>query len=329
MQYKLLEITTQYEQYIRKFYKTHSNTDKMSYDDLFSEIVGDGFGESNFIHCHLNKLGVESKIIFYNNRNLQDKWCIHHKNLSYFDILLLQIKDFMPDIIMISDMCVFSREETMAIKECIGIKKVKLVGFYFTTLSDVFQRNAILYDQIYTGNKVYLNHMKNIGLPSYLLRHAFEPSILDKVVKCKERNQVCFSGSIIVGEYAHSNRLDMLDAIIKANIPYTFYGNILGSIQEVIESEEGKKYIGIIAEVVKNMERETFGIEYYSTLKQYKVCLNMHGTRMDNGAGNMRMFEVTGIGGCLLTDHRGEISELFDVDREIVVYQSREEWVEK
>lgn len=77
------------------------------------------------------------------------------------------------------------------------------------------------------------------------------------------------------------------------------------------------------------MEKEIFGIEYYSVLKQYVVCLNMHGARLDYGAGNMRMFEVTGIGGCLLTDHRSENSELFDVDREMVVYHSLEEMVEK
>lgn len=320
---------TQYEQYIRKFYKSHNDTDKLSYEELFSEIIADSYAESDFMHRHLNKLGIESTIIFCNNRNLQDKWYPYKKDISYFDILLLQIKDFMPDIVMISNMCFFSQSETIAIKECLGIKKIKLVGYHFTTLSDVFRKNALLYDQIYTGNKVYLSFMKNSGLPSYLLRHAFEPSILGRVTQFKEKNRICFLGSIIIGENAHNNRLDMLDTMTKANVPYTFYGNIFGTIQEVIASEKGKKYINIIAEIAQNMKKEVFGIEYYSVMKQYKICLNMHGARMDYGAGNMRMFEVTGVGACLLTDYRSENSELFDVDSEIVVYHSLEDMVEK
>lgn len=328
-QYKLLEITIQYENFIRQFYQYHTDISNLSYDELFTEIVENCFAESDFIHRQLNEMGIESKVVFYNNRNLQDKWCPHQKNISYFEILLLQIKDFMPDVIMISDICFFSQNETIAIKDCLGSKKIKLIGYHFTTLTDSFKKNAILYDQIYTGNKVYLSFMKNIGLPSYLLRHAFEPSILDKIAKYNKKNEICFLGSIIVGENAHSNRLELLDAMIKSKIPYTFYGNIYGQIQEVIASEKGKKYINIIAGIAKDMKKEVFGTKYYTIMSEHKICLNMHGMFMDYGAGNMRMFEATGIGACLLTDLRSENSELFDVDREIVVYDSLNDMVEK
>ena len=43
----------------------------------------------------------------------------------------------------------------------------------------------------------------------------------------------------------------------------------------------------------------------------------------------MRLFEVTGVGTCLLTDWKKNIGELFEPDKEIVTYSSLEECSEK
>lgn len=328
-QYKLLEITTQYDQYLREFYSNHDDIIDLSYDELYNLLVNDCFAESDFLHRQLNKMGIESKVIFCNNRNLQNKWKQTNAERTSIEILLSQIKEFLPDVILISCISYFSKEETIRIKESLGNKKVKLVGFHFTILDTAFKQNAILYDQIYTGNNVYVNFMKENGLSAYLLRHAFEPDILPIVSKNVKKNEICFLGNIIVGENAHNNRLDMLDSIIKSNLPYVFHGNIYGLIQEVLSSESGRKYMAIISEVARNMKTGVFGLKYYSTLSQYNICLNMHGTRMNYGAGNLRMFEATGVGTCLLTDDRSENADLFDINDEIVVYSSFEDLIEK
>lgn len=43
----------------------------------------------------------------------------------------------------------------------------------------------------------------------------------------------------------------------------------------------------------------------------------------------MRLFEATGVGTCLLTDWKENLSSLFDVDREVVTYRSTEECLER
>ena len=43
----------------------------------------------------------------------------------------------------------------------------------------------------------------------------------------------------------------------------------------------------------------------------------------------MRLFEATGVGTCLLTDWKENLSELFEIDREIVTYKSVDECIEK
>jgi spore maturation protein CgeB len=57
--------------------------------------------------------------------------------------------------------------------------------------------------------------------------------------------------------------------------------------------------------------------------------LNMHVGVAGDYAGNMRIFEVTGVGSCLLTDNKKNIGELFETDKEILVYNSTEDCLEK
>lgn len=337
-QYKLLEIETQYDQYLRQFYRTHTDIDKLSYDELFSMFGEDSFAESDFLHRYLCELEIESKLIFCNNRNLQDKWVKNNKKLSYFDILLLQIKEFSPDVILISNMNYFTREETIIIKDCLP-ECGKLVGFHFSDIRDKFMQNVSLYDQIYTGCAYFVNIMRNKGIPAYLLRHAFEPSILDKLSKSEKENKICFSGSVYLNKNIHSNRLDMFNKLIESNIPFDFYGDIQGNIQSddstaenglsVSVKEKQQKYLNIIKKIEKYRKPGLFGIGYYDILNQYNIGINMHTPIIGNGAGNIRMFETTGIGSCLLTDYKSENAELFDVENEIVVYKSIEDMVEK
>ncbi len=72
-----------------------------------------------------------------------------------------------------------------------------------------------------------------------------------------------------------------------------------------------------------------FGIDMYRVLRQSKVTFNRHTDRAEDSVGNMRMFEATGVGSCLLTDTGKNMSDLFEEDYEVVTYSSIEECIEK
>src|SRR5690606_30132161 len=72
-----------------------------------------------------------------------------------------------------------------------------------------------------------------------------------------------------------------------------------------------------------------FGLEHMKILARSKVALNNHSEIAGNSSGNMRMFEATGMGACLLTDHKDDVATWFEPDREIVTYRSTEEAIEK
>lgn len=72
-----------------------------------------------------------------------------------------------------------------------------------------------------------------------------------------------------------------------------------------------------------------FGLEMYKTLKRIDVLFNLHGEHNRGNTTNMRMFEATGVGSCLLTDEGPNVRDLFEPGREIVTYSGVEDCIEK
>ena len=72
-----------------------------------------------------------------------------------------------------------------------------------------------------------------------------------------------------------------------------------------------------------------FGIEYYQLLKSSDIVFNMHSTAAKNTVDNMKMFETTGAGTCLVTDTGSNMKDLFEEDKEVVTYSSVDEAIEK
>ena len=72
-----------------------------------------------------------------------------------------------------------------------------------------------------------------------------------------------------------------------------------------------------------------YGLSMYQQLYQSKCTLNTHIDLSAKFASNMRLFEATGIGTCLLTELQDNLPLLFKPDTEVVTYQCADEAVEK
>jgi spore maturation protein CgeB len=70
-------------------------------------------------------------------------------------------------------------------------------------------------------------------------------------------------------------------------------------------------------------------MELFRTLRDSRATLNVHAGSATRFTSNMRLFEATGAGTCLLTDAAPNLAELFEPDREVAVYSSDDECVEK
>jgi spore maturation protein CgeB len=63
----------------------------------------------------------------------------------------------------------------------------------------------------------------------------------------------------------------------------------------------------------------------YQALHHSKITLNSHIDMAGREAGNMRLFEATGVGAFLLTDFKDNLHTLFAPEREVAAWRSIDE----
>jgi len=78
-----------------------------------------------------------------------------------------------------------------------------------------------------------------------------------------------------------------------------------------------------------NCHEPLIGIDMYRLLSQSRITFNKHADAAFGDVGNMRMFEATGVGTCLLTDTGDNMTDLFEENKEVVVYRTIDEAVDK
>lgn len=72
---------------------------------------------------------------------------------------------------------------------------------------------------------------------------------------------------------------------------------------------------------------QAWGRQMYQCLRSSRVTLNHHGD-VAPYANNMRLFEATGVGTCLVTDWKANLVDMFTPGKEAVAYRNPEECVE-
>lgn len=72
-----------------------------------------------------------------------------------------------------------------------------------------------------------------------------------------------------------------------------------------------------------------FGLELYKRLHNSNITVNKHALVASPYVDNLRLFDATGVGSCLVTERGENLHELFIEDQEVVCYSSKEECIEK
>ena len=79
----------------------------------------------------------------------------------------------------------------------------------------------------------------------------------------------------------------------------------------------------------KNIYSERYGLDYYEVINKTKIVLNRHTDFASMAVGNMKMFEITGMGACLITDNASNLKDLYQAETEVVTYNNYDEAEEK
>lgn len=328
--YSILEITTLPNGYLDKFSKIINISNDIS--EIMEKISEDNYAESDFIHYQLRKMGHRSELIYYDDRIVG---LLPVDGKTRFEKLKKYVQLVKPDVIFLSDCYMFTKKEIEHLRHYDRNRKAKIVGFHYADFRRELLKLAKCFDQIYTGDKYYAEFYRNQGLNAYMLRHAFEPRLLDQIDINKINNRVVFIGNISTSGM-HKKRFELIYELLRRGVAIDVFGNVKNdsynclnrAIKKMMKNKDDclEKY----EELCKVVKPGVYGNEYYKTLASYSICLNIDAEDELGTAGNMRLFEATGVGTCLLNEaNRRGLSDLFNLESEVVTYNDLDDMVDK
>ncbi|MBL7928259.1 MAG: glycosyltransferase family 1 protein [Bacteroidia bacterium] len=341
MNYRFVRLTNYYPQVIDWFYKTNPAAASASYNRQYQNISANVLDQvSAYIH-ELNNFGYEATEIISNAKDLQLAWLIENRftpTLPVNETVLNQLKKLKPDILWIDDLSLAEPYFISAIRSSIPELKL-LITHLCAPYNKSIETKLKFFDLVITCTPAFANELKSLGLNSTLIYHGFDSRILDflKPVPAQQ-HAIVFSGSLYTGSAYHQGRIRFLEKMINAGLDLEIFANTESrlkftarKIYELLKHDFGRslntKYYS--RNLKQKIKAPVFGKEMYTLLGNSKICFNMHGEVAGNSAGNIRLFEATGMGTCLVTDYKDNIHELFEPEKEIVTYRSAEECIDK
>ena len=365
---RLLKLGIYYSAYLRDFYAKRPGLKDQTYAAQHAALIDDCFGSSDFWTKAFEKLGYETADIIANAEFLQARWAKENdirfdENREPFEIAAAQIKKIRPDVLLIADYSVINAEFIRNIRrECPSIRLI--LGWCGAPYKDL--SNIREWDIALSCVPELVAEFRAQNIQSFHVNHAFAPRILDEIdIKSKPNIDFAFIGSIVKQNKFHIERENLLFELIEKTNLQIWSDIIRPSIRQKSENSARRKAhkivsaarsAGISEKLLNNLPlvrkvagwdappdleqfideriaRRTrpplFGIEMFQQLRDSRVVFNNHIDISPVSASNMRLFETTGIGTCLITDWKENLADLFEPDAEVLTYRSAAECAEK
>jgi len=364
MSYRFVRVTQYYRDFLNEYYGKSPDIQSKTYKEQYQHLMDQNYSYSDFFALHMEKLGNEAMEIVVNAYPLQKAWANENNvNARGWQLVIEQIRAFRAEIVYLQETVIFSEEFVRSLKEEVpGIRKI--IGMCCTILTSSALKTYPAYDILLSCSPEYRNMLAENGLKSQLFYHGFESSLAKTIgVKTAEKiPEVLFIGSFLSTNDYHRERLSFIEQMISAGIPMKIISSVKQESVLMTGSKQLSYYLVRILQkarlnqlsmklpLIKRMalmnsrpermklsaafrqqliSKSVFGTEMLRELSGYKIGFNIHAGIAGEYAANIRMFEVTGMGSLLLTDHKKNINDLFVPDEEIICYSSVGECLEK
>jgi spore maturation protein CgeB len=363
MNYRFVKVTSFYRDFLKRYYDQNSTVMNLGYDDQMAHLMGKAYSWADFYARHLRELGQDAYEIVANATPLQNAWSKEHSSSSNgVDIVLEQLKFLKPDVIMFQDSYNFNGEWIRELKK--SVPSIKLTfGFGCSPFNNLHLEQFRAFDFMIVCSPRFSIDFQKAGLKVYTLLHAFEDSLLAEIEINNSYPETDFSflGSFIPGSQGHVLRQQVVEQLIKSNVDLDIYAHILKispidlflrrsafitakvmkglKLDSLAKSIPGIKKAYFLSEIPKNPKNissiskiakpPVYGLEMFKAISRSKIGFNMHGAAAGDYAANVRLFEITGVGSCMITDMKKNLNEIFEIDKEVVAFKSGDECVEK
>lgn len=365
---RFLRLDAIYPAYLRQFYDKHPQLAGEPYANQHAALLRDAAHWADFWSTALAKLGYETTDILGNADTMQRTWA-RENNVAFtednwlFEIVAAQIKAYRPDILFLSNHHTYTAEFLRQLKrECPFLRRI--VGWCGAPFSDVTAFRE--YDLLLSCIPELVEKFRQLGFRTQHLNHAFEPRILERIDAHRPPHiDFSFVGQIVRRDAFHLERERLVGALVRktnlqvwANLEYVpaqvrwyhatrklgyrgvealrwlgvseLFLETFGPTAKLIRWRKRSNHSHLVDQrIARDAHTPVYGLDMFQLLHDSRVTLNTHIDISPRSASNMRLFEATGMGTCLLTDWKDNLSDLFEIDKEVVAYRSIDECLEK
>ena len=329
---KFVQVHTFYESYLNELYLENPLLQNETFENQISELLSDGFSGNHLFAPYLTEYFESSTLIIANCIHSQTQWFKQYstKNIKtddwIKDIVRLQIETIKPDILYLTDPITFDGRFISSL----SYKPDFIFGWRAAPIPSETRWNG--FDLIVSNLKGVREIALKLGATSAEHFAPGYPTQINNSINIKSPDyDVCFAGQ---WSWGHENRNLLLTKIVQNSSNYPKYscGLFISGLENTFPSE------------IKNLNLGgKFGRQYYKSLRAGKICFDARGSAISlidpitgknidlagEEGGSMRMFESTGMGAFLLTEHYQNIGDYFEPGKEIETYQSEAELIEK
>jgi 2-polyprenyl-3-methyl-5-hydroxy-6-metoxy-1,4-benzoquinol methylase len=306
-----------YPAFLSDHYGGHPGLRKSPYQEQLDALLRTRFGHSDFYSRNLRALGHSAADVILNAVPLQAAWAREHASglarwapvadhrwqLAVFE---RQVKALEPDVLLVHDMAFLPSAFVHHLRQLTG----RVIGQVASPID--FGADWSGYDLVVSSLPHYVERFRALGVAAEYLALGFERSLLAEVPAADRDLDAVFVGSLSPEHASGGRLLSRLSAAGSLDV----WG-------------AGREALPDASPILPRHHGPAWGLEMFGLLARAKVALNRHIDAAAGYANNMRLFEATGMGACLLTDERRNLHELFDAGAEVVTYANADDCLEK
>ena len=356
--YRLVKVSTLYGPFADDL--SHAVASDAPFEDLHDAYVRSLYGWSDFITTRLRARGHEAYEVVAHGR-FQQAWARDHGSTgrSEAEVLIEQIRSHAPDIVFLQDLYAFPLRARSAIRA--ALPDVRLVGWRSAPTADFGAFRDL--DLVLTSAASFVDRFRASGVTAAHVPHAFAPEVLNglRPATCRP---FTFAGSVGHWSGLHRRRYLVIEELL-GRTPLEVFGTagsnpwqshrwklMAARAMHMASTRRGGSLVGralrgwqpwiaatnaggdpgrpdIGEQFPTRVHPPVFGRAYYELLAGSQLTLNVHLDATGSDPANMRLFEATGVGACLVTEHQPGLERYFEPDKEVVVYRTLDECVEK
>lgn len=327
---RILIVDHYYPAFLASVYGGEPGLERKSYADQRARIDDELFGETVFETAALRSLGHEGFDALANVRPLQEAWMsergLRLSSANRWGLrlrrgivpwprrtdsrwigegLLAQVKILRPDVIHVQCVDLLGGSLVRELRDHVRL----VVGQIAAPLDD--DKVLANYDLVVSSLPNFVSRFRAAGMDAEWLPLAFEPSLVGVIGQREREVAVSFVGSL---SSHHRARVAMLESV---------------ALVADLSVWTGDAHLEPDSPLRVRLKGPAWGKQMYIVMASSKVTLNSHIDVASGFANNLRLFEATGMGALLLTDRGSNLSELFEVGKEVVTYSSAADCAEK